>query len=74
MEEQMEVDAEEADKEVDMGEAPPTGDSAPEQAPVSLVTLLAAAGIWVGGPSDQVAGREPAASLRAWGKVPAVQV
>ena len=65
---------EEADKEVDMGEAPPTGDSVPEQATVPWVTLPAVAGFWVGGPSDQVAGREPATSLRAWGKVPTIQV
>ena len=73
MEELVEKDVEEVDKEVDVGEAAPTGDLAPEQAPAPPVTLLVAAGIWAGGPSDQVAGRRPAASLRAQGKVPAVQ-
>ena len=32
MEEPIEVNIEEADKEVDVGEAPPTGDSVPEEA------------------------------------------
>ena len=41
----------EADAEMDVGEAPPTGTSAPEQAPAPPVTMLAMAGIWVGGPS-----------------------
>ena len=45
MEGPMEEDIEEADAEMDMGEAPPTGDLAPEQAPVLLVTMLAMAGI-----------------------------
>ena len=40
---------EEVDKEVNMGEVPPTRDSVPEQAPAPLVTLLVVAGIWVGG-------------------------
>ena len=65
MEEPMEADVKEADEEVDVGEAPPTGDLAPEQAPAPRVTLPAAAGFWVGSPSDQVAGRELAASSRA---------
>ena len=34
----MEEDVEEADKDIDVGEVPPTGDSAPEQAPVPLAT------------------------------------
>ena len=38
MEGPMEEDVEEADKEMDMGEAPPTGDSVPEQVPVPPVT------------------------------------
>ena len=56
MEELMEEDVEEADKEVakkvDVGEAPPTGDLVPEQALVLLATLLAVAGIWASGPGD----------------------
>ena len=34
----MEEDVEEVDKEMDVGEAPPTGDLAPEQAPVPPAT------------------------------------
>ena len=41
----MEEDVEEADAEMDVGEAPPTGDSAPEQAPAPPATMLAMAGI-----------------------------
>ena len=63
----------EVDKEVDMGEAPPTGDSAPKQALAPPVTLPAAAGFWLGGPSDQVARRGPATSSRAGDKVPTIQ-
>ena len=52
----MEEDVEEADTEMDVGEAPPTGDLAPEQAPVPPATMLAMDGIWAGGQDDQVAG------------------
>ena len=45
----MEEDVEEVDKEIDVGEAPPIAELAPEQAPVLPATLLAMAGIWVGG-------------------------
>ena len=45
----MEEDVEEADKEMDVGEVPPTRDSVPEQAPVLPVTVLEMARIWVGG-------------------------
>ena len=65
----MEEDVEEVDAEMDMGEAPPTRNSAPEQAPALLATMLAMAGIWAGGPSGQVA--EPGVSSRARGKAPA---
>ena len=65
----MEEDVEEADAEMDMGEAPPTGVSAPEEAPVPPTTMLAMAGIWVGGPSGQAA--ELGISSRARGKAPA---
>ena len=68
----MEEDVEEADAEMDMGKAPPTGVSVPEQAPVLPATMLATAGIWVGGSSGQVA--EPGVSLRARGKAPTRQV
>ena len=51
----MEEDIEEVDMEMDGGEAPPTGVSAPEQALALLGTMLAMAGIWVGGQDDQVA-------------------
>ena len=37
------VEEKEAGKEADVGEAPPTGDSAPEQALVPWTTLLVAA-------------------------------
>ena len=72
MEGPMGEDIEETDTEMDMGEAPPTGDSALEQALVLLATMLATAGIWAGGQDDQVAG--PGVSLRGWDKVPATQV
>ena len=68
----MEEDVEETDAEMDVGVAPPTGVSAPEQAPVPPATMLAMAGIWAGGPSGQVA--KPDVSSRAWGKAPAGQV
>ena len=55
MVEPMEED-EEVDKEVDVGEAPPTGDLVPEQVLALLATLLAEARIWAGGPGDQMAG------------------
>ena len=55
MERPMEEDFEEANAEMDVGEAPPTGDLVPEQAPVPLVTMLAMAGIWAGGQDDWVA-------------------
>ena len=45
----MEENVEEVDKEMDVEEAPPTRDSALEQAPALLATLLATAGIWAGG-------------------------
>ena len=71
MEGPMEEDVEEADTEMDVGEAPPTGDSAPEQVPAPLATMLVMAGIWAGGPSGRVA--EPVVSSRAQGKAPAIQ-
>ena len=55
MEGPMEEDIEEADKEMDVGKAPPTGELAPEQALALPATLLVASGIWAGGPSSQVA-------------------
>ena len=67
----MEEDVEDADAEIDVGEAPPTGDSVPEQAPAPPVTMLMTAGIWAGSPSGQVA--EPVVSLRGQGKAPAGQ-
>ena len=67
----MEEDVEEADTEMDVGEAPPTGVLAPEQVPALPMTMLAMAGIWAGGPSGQVA--EPGISSRAQGKAPARQ-
>ena len=67
----MEEDVEEADTEMDVEEAPPTGDSAPEQAPAPLATMLVTVGIWAGGPSGQVA--EPVVSSRAREKAPTIQ-
>ena len=67
----MEEDVEEADVEMDMGEAPPTGVLAPEQALVPPVTMLVMASIWVSGPSGQVA--KLGISSRARGKVPTTQ-
>ena len=67
----MEEDVEEVDAEIDVGEVPPTGVSAPEEAPAPPPMMLASAGIWGGGPSGQVA--EPGISSRAHGKAPAGQ-
>ena len=67
----MEEDVEQVDAEMDMGEAPPTGVSVPEQAPALPATMLVMAGIWAGGPSSQVA--KPGISSRARGKAPARQ-
>ena len=67
----MQNNLEEADKEIDVGKAPPTRDLAPEHAPALLATLLAMDGIWMGGRGNQVAG--PAISSRARGKAPAIQ-
>ena len=67
----MEEDVEEADADIDVGEAPPTEDTVPEKAPAPLVTMLAMVGIWAGGQDDQVAG--PGISPRAWGKAPTTQ-
>ena len=64
----MEEDVKEADAEMDVGEAPPTGVLAPEKAPAPPATTLAMTGIWAGGPSGQVA--EPGISLRARGRHP----
>ena len=50
---------------MDVGEAPPTGDLAPEQAPAPPATMLVTAGIWAGGPSGQVA--EPGHQLEGPG-------
>ena len=55
MVEPMEED-EEVDKEVDVGEPPPTGDLVPEQVLALLATLLAEARIWADVPGDQMAG------------------
>ena len=66
------IEEEEAGKEADMGEAPPTGDSAHKQAPALWETLLVVARFWVGGPSNQVARRGLAVSSRARGKAPAI--
>ena len=71
MEGPIEEDVEEVDAEMDVGEAPPTGDLAPEQAPAPPATMLAMASIWAGGQDNQVAG--PGISSRARGKVPATQ-
>ena len=49
------VEEEEAGKDADMGEAPPIGESVPEQVLALPATLLTAAGIWAGGPGDQAA-------------------
>ena len=56
---------------MDVGEAPPTGVSAPEEAPAPPATMLVMASIWAGGPSGQAA--EPGISSRARGKAPAGQ-
>ena len=69
----MEADVEEADKQVDVGEVPPTGDLAPEQAPVPRATLPAIAGFWAGNQTNKVARRDMTTSSKAWCKVPAIQ-
>ena len=48
----VESDVEEADEEADMGEAPPTGNLAPEQVLAPQAILPAVPGFWAGGPSD----------------------
>ena len=68
----MEEDVEKADEEMNVGEAAPTRELAPEQAPAPLETWLVMAGIWAGGQKDQVAG--PPVSLRARGKALNIQV
>ena len=67
----MEEDVEEADVEMDMGEAPPTRVSVPKQTPALPATMLVTAGIWAGSPSSQVA--EPGISSRFRGKAPTRQ-
>ena len=66
------VEKEEAGKDVDVGEVPPTEESVPEQAPALPATLLAASRMWAGGPGDQVARQGPPVSLRARGKAPTI--
>ena len=61
------VEEEEAAKKADMREAPPTRDSAPEKAPALPVNFPVAAGFWVGGPSDQVAGQGPGCQIKCLG-------
>ena len=68
----MEEDVKEVDAKMDVGEAPPPGVSAPEQAPAPPATMLVMAGIWAGGLSGQVA--KPGISSRARGKVATGQV
>ena len=69
----MEEDVEEVDTEMDMGEAPPTGDLVPEQAPVLPATMLVT---WLAfGRVVQVARWLSQASARGPGvKAPARQV
>ena len=67
----MDEDVEEVDADMNVGEAPPTGVSAAEEAPALPAMMLAMAGIWAGGSSGQAA--EPGVSSRAQGKVPAGQ-
>ena len=74
MMELMQKDKEERYKVVNMGKGSSTEDLVPNQAPVPWATMSAAPGFWVPGPSDQVARKGPANSLRARGKVPARQV
>ena len=56
---------------MDVGKAPPTGVSVPEEAPAPPEMMLVIAGIWAGGPCGQAA--EPGISSRARGKAPAGQ-
>ena len=72
MEGPIEEDVEEADAEMDVGEAHPTGDLVPEQALAPPITMLVTASIWAGSQDDQVA--RPGISLRARGKAPTTQV
>ena len=64
---------EEEDKEVDVEEGSSTEDLVPLQAPAMWATMPVAPTFWVVGLSDEVARRELATSLRAWGKVLAIQ-
>ena len=72
MVEPIEEDEEEEDEEADMGEGSSTEDLAPRQVLAPWAIMPAAPGFWVVSPSDQVARRGQAASLRS--RVKAVQM
>ena len=61
------VEGEEVGKYADVGGAPPTENLASGQVPSPPAILLAVAGIWAGGPGNQVAGQGWATSSRARG-------
>ena len=56
-----------------MEEGCSTEDLVPKQAPAPLAVIPVAARFWAMGPSDEVAGRGLATSLRAKGKATAMQ-
>ena len=60
-----EDEKEEEDKVVDVGEGSSTEDLVPKQVPAPWATMPAVPGFWAAGPSDKVARRGPATSLRA---------
>ena len=74
MVELMEEDKEEEDKEADIREGSSTVGLAPKQAPEPWAAMLVAPVFCAAGPSNQVASIGLAASLKAWGKAPAIQV
>ena len=61
-------------EELEMGVGLSTKDLAPKQVLVLWATMPAVPRFWAVGPSEQVARRGLAASLRAQGKVPAIQL
>ena len=70
----MEEDEKKAVEEADMGEGSSIANLALKQVLMLWASMPAVPQFGVAGPSDQLARRVLAASLRAWGKAPAIQV
>ena len=63
--EPIEEDKEKENEEVDLEKDSSTKDLAHQQVPVPQATMPIAPGFWASGPSDKVARRGPATSLKA---------